>query len=119
MIAIKNDRELGFMRQACKITAAARALAGEMVRPGVTTKAIDRAVKEFILTQGAKPSFLGYHGFPGSTCISVNGTVIHGIPGSYVLQDGTYCGDNYGHPKESPFSHHESTVDNCLQMVKL
>ena len=88
MIAIKNEQELSAMRQACKITAAARALAGEMVRPGVTTKAIDRAVKEFILTQGAKPSFLGYHGFPGSTCISVNGTVIHGIPGSYVLQDG-------------------------------
>ena len=88
MIAIKNEQELMAMRQACKITAAARALAGEMVRPGVTTKAIDRAVREFILTQGAKPSFLGYHGFPGSTCISVNSTVIHGIPGSYVLQDG-------------------------------
>ena len=88
MIAIKNEQELSAMRQACKITAAARALAGEMVRPGVSTKAIDRAGREFILTQGAKPSFLGYHGFPGSTCISVNNTVIHGIPGSYVLQDG-------------------------------
>ena len=88
MIAIKNEQELAAMRQACKITAAARALAGEMVRPGVTTKAIDRAVKEFILAQGAKPSFLGYHGFPGSTCISVNNTVIHGIPGGYVLRDG-------------------------------
>ena len=76
------------MRQACKITAAARALAGEMVRPGVTTGAIDKAVHDFIVSQGAKPSFLGYHGFPGSACISVNNTVIHGIPGSYVLQDG-------------------------------
>ena len=88
MIVIKNEQELSVMRQACKITAAARALAGELVRPGVSTKAIDRAVREFILTQGAKPSFLGYHGFPGSTCISVNNTVIHGIPGGYVLQDG-------------------------------
>ncbi len=76
------------MRQACKITAAARALAGEMVRPGVRTKEIDKAVHDFIVAQGAKPSFLGYHGFPGSTCISVNETVIHGIPGNYVLQDG-------------------------------
>ncbi len=76
------------MRQACKITAAARALAGEMVRPGVKTKEIDKAVRDFIVSQGAKPSFLGYHGFPGSTCISVNQTVIHGIPGNYVLQDG-------------------------------
>ena len=88
MITIKNERELESMRQACKITAAARALAGEMVRPGVTTGAIDKAVHDFIVSQGAKPSFLGYHGFPGSACISVNNTVIHGIPGSYVLQDG-------------------------------
>jgi len=88
MIAVKNERELGLMRQACRITAAARALAGEMVRPGVTTKQIDKAVYDFIVAQGAKPSFLGYNGFPASTCISVNGTVIHGIPGSYVLKDG-------------------------------
>jgi len=88
MIAIKNGQELQCMRQACKITAAARALAGEMVRPGVTTKEIDKAVHDFIVRQGAKPSFLGYSGFPASVCISVNNTVIHGIPGGYVLRDG-------------------------------
>ena len=88
MIAIKNGQDLLNMRQACKITAAARALAGEMVRPGVSTREIDKAVHDYIVSQGAKPSFLGYHGFPGSTCISVNDTVIHGIPGGYVLQDG-------------------------------
>ena len=88
MIVIKNEQELACMRQACKITAAARALAGEMVRPGVSTKAIDKAVHDFIVAQGAKPSFLNYHGFPASTCISVNSTVIHGIPGGYVLKEG-------------------------------
>ena len=88
MIVIKNEQELACMRQACKITAAARALAGEMVRPGVSTKAIDKAVHDFIVAQGAKPSFLNYGGFPASTCISVNNTVIHGIPGGYVLKDG-------------------------------
>ena len=88
MIAIKNERDLACMRQACKITAAARALAGEMVRPGVSTKQIDRAVREYIVAQGAKPSFLGYHGYPGSACISVNQEVIHGIPGGRILQDG-------------------------------
>ena len=88
MITIKNGQELQAMRQACKITAAARALAGEMVRPGVTTGAIDKAVHDFIVSQGAKPSFLGYGGFPASSCISVNSTVIHGIPGKYVLQAG-------------------------------
>ena len=88
MIAIKNEQELMCMRQACKITAAARALAGEMVRPGVSTKEIDKAVYDFIVGQGAKPSFRGYHGFPASACISVNSTVIHGIPGGYRLQEG-------------------------------
>jgi len=88
MIAIKNERQLASMRKACKITAAARALAGEMVKPGVSTKQIDRAVYDYIVSQGAKPSFLGYNGFPGSICASVNNTVIHGIPGGYVLQEG-------------------------------
>ena len=76
------------MRQACKITAAARALAGELVKPGVSTKAIDRAVHDFIVSQGAKPSFLNYNGFPASACISVNDVVIHGIPGGYILKEG-------------------------------
>ena len=76
------------MRRACKITAAARALAGEMVRPGVSTKAIDQAVHDYIVSQGAKPSFLNYNGFPASACISVNDTVIHGIPDGYILKDG-------------------------------
>ena len=85
MIPIKNEREIAVMRRACKITAAARALAGEMVRPGVTTKAIDKAVHDFIVSQGATPSFLHYSGYPASVCISVNNTVIHGIPDGRVL----------------------------------
>ena len=88
MIPIKNDREISMMRRACKITAAARALAGDMVRPGVTTKEIDKAVHDFIVSQGATPSFLNYSGYPASACISVNQTVIHGIPDSRVLKEG-------------------------------
>ena len=81
MITLKSSHEIDLMRQAGKITAAARALAGEMVRPGVTTQEIDKAVEEFIRKQGAVPSFLGYSGYPASACISVNDEVIHGIPG--------------------------------------
>ena len=88
MISIKTERELEVMRRACKITAAARALAGEMVRPGITTGEIDKAVHDFIISRGAKPSFLHYQGYPASVCISVNEVVIHGIPGSRVLKDG-------------------------------
>ena len=88
MISIKTERELAVMRQACKITAAARALAGDMVRPGNTTGDIDKAVHDFIVSQGAKPSFLHYQGYPASACISVNEVIIHGIPGKRVLKEG-------------------------------
>ena len=82
------------MRRAGQITAAARALAGKMVRPGVTTLEIDQAVRKFIESQGAVPSFLHFPGppgvkpFPGSACISVNDEVIHGIPSNQVLKEG-------------------------------
>lgn len=88
MISLKSPREIEAMRRACRITAQARALAGSMVAPGVTTQEIDTAVRRFIERQGAKPSFLGYGGFPGSACISVNEEVIHGIPGPRVLKEG-------------------------------
>ena len=88
MIILKSAREIDLMRRAGKITAAARALAGEMVKPGVTTREIDKAVHQFIKSQGAEPSFLNYNGYPASVCISVNDEIIHGIPGNRVLQEG-------------------------------
>lgn len=88
MISLKSPREIEAMRRAGRITAQARALAGSMVAPGVTTLEIDKAVRRFIESQGAKPSFLGYGGFPGSACISVNEEVIHGIPGPRKLREG-------------------------------
>ena len=88
MITLKSQSEIELMRRAGKITAAARALAGEMVRPGVTTHEIDSAVEQFIRKQGAVPSFLHYNGYPASVCISVNDEIIHGIPGKRVLVEG-------------------------------
>ncbi|MCR5825287.1 MAG: type I methionyl aminopeptidase [Oscillospiraceae bacterium] len=88
MITLRSAREVELMRRAGKITAAARALAGEMVKPGVTTQEIDKAVYQFIKSQGAEPSFLNYNGYPASICISVNDEIIHGIPGKRVLEEG-------------------------------
>ncbi len=88
MIYVKSEHEIELMRRAGKITAAARALAGEMVRPGVSTREIDRAVHDYIVSQGAVPSFLNYDGYPGSACISVNDEVIHGIPGKRKIREG-------------------------------
>lgn len=88
MITLKSAHEIEAMRLAGKITAAARAVAREMVKPGVTTHQIDKAVFEFIKSQGAVPSFLNYNGYPASVCVSVNDEIIHGIPGKRVLQEG-------------------------------
>ena len=66
MITLKSEHEIELMRRAGKITAAARALARDMVKPGVTTQQIDKAVYHFIKSQGAVPSFLNYNGYPAS-----------------------------------------------------
>ena len=89
MIRLKSKQELELMRQAGRITAAARTAAARAVRPGVTTGEIDKIVRRTIEKAGAKPSFLGYGGFPGSACVSINDEVIHGIPSrSRVIHEG-------------------------------
>ncbi len=80
MIVLKTSRELAIMREAGRISAMALKVAGEAVEPGVSTWEIDRVARKYIESQGAVPSFLGYGGFPGSACVSVNNVVIHGIP---------------------------------------
>ena len=89
MVIVKTAREISTMMDACRISANALCVAGEYVKPGVTTWEIDRRVREYIEKQGAKPSFLDYGGFPASACISVNNVVIHGIPSKkQVLKEG-------------------------------
>ena len=87
-IYIKSKSEIELMRQAGRITAGARTIARQAVAAGVSTKQIDKLVHEFIVKSGAKPTFKGYGGFPGSACISVNDEVIHGIPGKRIIRSG-------------------------------
>ena len=88
MISIKSSRDLALMREACVISARALKLGGEAVQPGVTTGEIDRIIRQYIESMGAKPSFLGYQDYPASACISVNDVVIHGIPGNRIIREG-------------------------------
>ncbi len=89
MVSIKTARELSLMKDACRISAEALRVAGEAVKPGISTYEIDLIVRRYIEKQGASPSFLGYGGFPASACISVNNVVIHGIPSkTTILRDG-------------------------------
>ena len=85
MIIIKNSEQLALMKKAGRITAEALLVARDMIRPGISTKEIDTKIHDFIVKSGAVPSFLGYSGFPGSACISINDEVIHGIPSDKVI----------------------------------
>ena len=87
-ITIKSKTDLEKMRIAGRIAGTALHIAGRALEPGMTTKDVDKIVHDYIISQGAVPSFLGYGGFPGSACISVNEEVIHGIPGSRKLKTG-------------------------------
>ena len=80
MIQLKNGDQIKIMKEAGRITGEALLVARDHVRPGISTYELDRLVREHIEKAGAKPSFLGYGGFPGSACISINDEVIHGIP---------------------------------------
>ena len=89
MIQLKNSAQISIMMEAGRITGEALLLAREHVREGVTTKELDTLIRNYIEKCGAKPSFLGYGGFPGSACISINDEVIHGIPSkNRVIREG-------------------------------
>lgn len=88
MVIVKSNKEILKLQKAGSITAQALIKAGESIRPGMTTKELDKIIHSFITSKGAVPSFLGYGGFPGSACISINDEVIHGIPGPRKILEG-------------------------------
>ena len=89
MIIIKNKQEIEYMRSAGKVVAETLAKIEEAVKPGITTMELDKIAEDYIRKCGAKPSFKGYYGFPGSVCASVNNEVVHGIPSDkVVLEEG-------------------------------
>ena len=89
MISLKTAHELERMQKACRISAQALKVAEEHIKAGMSTYELDMILREFYRSQGAKPSFLGYGGFTGSACISINDEVIHGIPSkTKIIRDG-------------------------------
>lgn len=96
MVTVKSQHELEAMKRAGKIVADVLSLVGEHVKPGVTTRSLDKLAYDYITSQGATPSFLHYNGFPASICASVNEMVVHGIPGSRKLAEGDIIGIDVG-----------------------
>ena len=89
MIQLKNPLQIKEMKEAGRITGEALIVARDSIREGMSTYELDKIIRNHIEKSGAKPSFLGYHGFPGSACISINDEVIHGIPSKKkILHEG-------------------------------
>jgi len=88
MIAIRTEREIEILREANQIVARVHAELAALLKPGLTTQDLDTRAEAIIRQHGATPAFLGYRGYPASTCISVEEVVIHGIPGKRVIQEG-------------------------------
>jgi methionyl aminopeptidase len=96
MIILKSPKEIEKMAQSCLIVAKTLDYLKDMVKPGVTTREIERFAEDYIRSNNAVPAFKGYKGYPGSICTSVNNEVIHGIPSSRVLKEGDILGIDLG-----------------------
>jgi len=96
MVIRKSNRELALMREAGRIVAITLAHLKERIKPGITTAELDALAHQIVTEHGATPSFLGYRGFPASVCVSVNEQVVHGIPGSRVLEEGDIVSIDFG-----------------------
>ncbi len=88
MIYIRNSGEIEKLRKSARIVAEILTRIESRIQPGVSTEELDREIEEYILSKGAKPAFKGFHGFPASSCISLNDEVVHGIPDKRRLQSG-------------------------------
>ncbi len=100
MIILKSDDEIKKIAQACKIVAKTLEYLSDKIKPGITTKEIERLAENFIINNDAIPAFKGYRGFPASICTSVNNEVVHGIPSNKVLKEGDILGIDLGVCKE-------------------
>ncbi|MBO5369439.1 MAG: type I methionyl aminopeptidase [Clostridia bacterium] len=100
MINIKSTSEIAKMRAAGKIVSGTFKELEKHIKPGITTKELDKIAFDYIKSQGAEPSFLGYCGYPASICASVNDTVIHGIPDATVLKEGDIISIDIGAVKD-------------------
>ena len=92
MIYVKTAEEMEKMRAAAELTSRTLGEVARWIKPGITTRKLDSIAREFILDNGGKPACLGYQGFPGTLCIEVNETVVHGFPSGYVLEEGDIVG---------------------------
>ena len=88
MITVRSEKEIELLREAGKIVGETHHYLEKFIKPGITTKELDKLAYDFIISKGATPSCLGYEGFPATLCTSINDEVVHGIPGPRKLKNG-------------------------------
>lgn len=103
MIHLKTEEEIEIIRESSLLVGKTLAEVAGYIKPGVTTKKLDKVAEEFIRDNKAEPGFKGYHGFPATLCTSVNDVVVHGIPGKYELKDGDIISIDCGVKKNGYF----------------
>lgn len=116
MIYLKTNEEIELLRESNLLVGKTLAEVAKHIRPGCTTKQLDKVAEQFIRDNGAIPGFLNYNGFPGSLCTSVNDQVVHGIPGEYVLKDGDIVSVDCGVYKNG--FHGDSAYTFCVGEVR-
>jgi len=109
MVHIRTQREIDLITASCQIVADTLELISEDIKPGATLIDIDLKAENYIRSQGARPAFKGYMGFPATLCVSVNDEVVHGIPNNRILEDGQIVGIDCGAEKEGYYGDHART----------
>ncbi len=110
MIPIKTKAEIKLMAKSGQIACFALNQLIKHIRPGITTRELDRMAKRLIESRGATPAFLGHDGYPYTTCISINDEVVHGIPGEKIINEGDVVGIDLGARYEGYYSDTAATV---------
>ncbi|MFQ6604172.1 MAG: type I methionyl aminopeptidase [Fidelibacterota bacterium] len=99
MVAIRSQKEIDLITESCQIVADTLIMLEKLIKPGVSLIALDQAAEDYIRSQGARPAFKGYMGFPSTLCLSVDDVVVHGIPSNRALKDGEVIGVDCGAEK--------------------
>ncbi|HXB13198.1 MAG TPA: M24 family metallopeptidase, partial [Bacteroidia bacterium] len=99
-IYYKTESEIRKIRESSLIVSNALAEVAKVIKAGITSADIDKVAENYIVSQGAKPAFKGYKGFPATLCVSVNAEIVHGIPGKYVFKEGDVVSVDCGAVKD-------------------
>ncbi|HUH74883.1 MAG TPA: type I methionyl aminopeptidase [Chitinophagales bacterium] len=117
MIHFKSNEEIELMRISSLMVSSTHATLVPFIKPGVTLKSLDKIAEQYIKDNGGYPAFLGYNGFPGSLCISVNEEVVHGIPSDRVIKEGDLLSIDCGVKKNGFFGDSAFTFPVCVEDV--